>query len=35
VLDPRSAHAQASYVLPPVHVRRGDAAAALQRAPHR
>ena len=34
LLDPRSAHAQASYVLPPVHVRRGDAAAALQRAPH-
>jgi xanthine dehydrogenase large subunit len=34
VLTPQQAHAAQSYVLPPVHVRRGDAAAALQRAPH-
>ncbi|WP_234263747.1 xanthine dehydrogenase molybdopterin binding subunit [Hydrogenophaga sp. NFH-34] len=34
VLTPQQAHAQQSYVLPPVHVTRGDAAAALQRAPH-
>jgi len=35
VLDPRTAHAQGAYVLPPVHVRRGDAAAAIAQAPHR
>ncbi|TNF61621.1 MAG: xanthine dehydrogenase molybdopterin binding subunit, partial [Burkholderiales bacterium] len=35
VLTPQQAHARQSYVLPPVHVTRGDAAAALQRAPHR
>jgi xanthine dehydrogenase large subunit len=34
VLSVHQAHAQASYVLPPVHVKRGDAAAALARAPH-
>jgi xanthine dehydrogenase large subunit len=34
VLDARQAHADESYVLPPVHVARGDAAAALARAPH-
>ncbi|MDP2261571.1 MAG: xanthine dehydrogenase molybdopterin binding subunit [Hydrogenophaga sp.] len=34
VLDVHTAHAQQSYVLPPVHVARGDAPAALQRAPH-
>jgi xanthine dehydrogenase large subunit len=34
VLTPQQAHAKQSYVLPPVHVIRGDAAAALQRAPH-
>jgi xanthine dehydrogenase large subunit len=34
VLDVRDALAQQSYVLPPVTVRRGDAAAALARAPH-
>ena len=34
VLSVHEAHALESYVLPPVHVRRGDAAAALQRAPH-
>ncbi len=35
VLDVRTAHAQASYVLPPVTVARGDAAGALARAPQR
>nr|WP_315227207.1 xanthine dehydrogenase molybdopterin binding subunit [uncultured Albidiferax sp.] len=34
-LDVRAAHAAQSYVLPPVFVRRGDAAAALASAPHR
>ncbi|NIC40069.1 xanthine dehydrogenase molybdopterin binding subunit, partial [Aquabacterium sp. A08] len=34
VLTPREAHAQQRYVLPPVHVRRGDAASALAQAPH-
>ncbi|MCB2016612.1 MAG: molybdopterin-dependent oxidoreductase, partial [Hydrogenophaga sp.] len=34
VLTPQLAHAQQSYVLPPVHVTRGDAAAALRRAAH-
>jgi xanthine dehydrogenase large subunit len=35
VLSVQDALAQQSYVLAPVHVRRGDAAQALQRAPHR
>ena len=35
VLDVREALAARSFVLPPVHVRRGDAAAALARAEHR
>lgn len=35
VLDPRTAHAHGAYVLPPVHVRRGDAATAIVQAPHR
>jgi xanthine dehydrogenase large subunit len=35
VLDVHTAHRMGSYVLPPVHVQRGDAVAALQRAPHR
>jgi xanthine dehydrogenase large subunit len=35
VLHAREAHAQGSYVLPPVHVARGDADAALAQAPHR
>jgi len=35
VVHARQAHAAQSYVLPPVHVARGDAAAALARAPHR
>jgi xanthine dehydrogenase large subunit len=34
VLSVHEAHALESYVLPPVQVKRGDAAAALQRAPH-
>nr|WP_315243734.1 xanthine dehydrogenase molybdopterin binding subunit [uncultured Albidiferax sp.] len=34
LLDVRTAHAAQSYVLPPVFVRRGDAAAALAAAPH-
>lgn len=34
VLTPREAHARQSYVLPPVHVTRGDAATALKNAPH-
>ena len=34
VLHARQAHAAQSYVLPPVHVARGDATAALARAPH-
>ncbi len=35
VLDVHTAHAQQSYVLPPVFVRRGDAEGALLRSPHR
>ena len=35
VLTVHEAHARQSYVLPPVHVKRGDAAQALSRAPHR
>jgi xanthine dehydrogenase large subunit len=35
VLTPRAAHAAQSYVLPPMHLKRGDAAAALAQAPHR
>ncbi|TSE26098.1 putative xanthine dehydrogenase molybdenum-binding subunit XdhA [Tepidimonas sediminis] len=35
VLDVEQAHAQGHYVLPPVHLCRGDAAAALAQAPHR
>jgi xanthine dehydrogenase large subunit len=34
VLSVWEAHALQSYVLPPVHVKRGDAQAALARAPH-
>ena len=34
VLSVHEAHTQQSYVLPPVHVKRGDAQAALQHAPH-
>ncbi|MEP7207188.1 MAG: xanthine dehydrogenase molybdopterin binding subunit [Casimicrobiaceae bacterium] len=35
VLTPQEARRQMSYVLPPMHLRRGDAAAALAGAPHR
>jgi len=35
ILDVREALAAQSFVLPPVHVRRGDAAQALAKAPHR
>ena len=35
VLDTATAIARQSFVLPPVHVRRGDADAGLARAPHR
>jgi xanthine dehydrogenase large subunit len=35
VLDARSAHAKQQYVLPPMHLARGDAAHAIRRAPHR
>ncbi|MEJ6020640.1 xanthine dehydrogenase molybdopterin binding subunit [Ramlibacter sp. PS4R-6] len=35
ILTPREAHAQQSYVLPPVTVRRGDADAALARSKRR
>ncbi len=34
VLTVHQAHAQSSYVLPPVHVKRGDADAGLARAAH-
>ena len=34
VLSVHEAHALEHYVLPPVHVARGDAKAALKRAPH-
>ncbi|MDM7944552.1 MAG: xanthine dehydrogenase molybdopterin binding subunit [Hydrogenophaga sp.] len=34
VISVHEAHALESHVLPPVHVKRGDAAAALKRAPH-
>jgi len=35
ILTPRAAHAAQSYVLPPMHLARGDAAAALMQAPHK
>jgi xanthine dehydrogenase large subunit len=35
VLTAREAHAQQQYVVPPMHLARGDAAAALARAPRR
>ena len=35
VLNAREAHAKQQYVVPPMHLRRGDAAAALASAPHR
>ncbi|HSQ73785.1 MAG TPA: molybdopterin cofactor-binding domain-containing protein, partial [Rubrivivax sp.] len=35
VLTPQEAHAAQQYVLPPIHLQRGDAAAAIAAAPHR
>jgi len=35
VLGPREAHAAQQYVVPPMHLQRGDAATALAAAPHR
>ncbi|MEO5701831.1 MAG: xanthine dehydrogenase molybdopterin binding subunit [Casimicrobiaceae bacterium] len=35
VLTPQEARRQRSYVLPPMHLKRGDAEAALAGAPHR
>ncbi|MCB1998851.1 MAG: molybdopterin-dependent oxidoreductase, partial [Rhodoferax sp.] len=35
VLTAREAHAQQQYVVPPMHLNRGDAAAAIAAAPHR
>jgi len=35
ILSPRAAHAAQSYVLPPMQLRRGDAAGAFERAPHK
>ena len=35
ILTPQSAHAAGQYVVPPMHLSRGDADAALAAAPHR
>jgi xanthine dehydrogenase large subunit len=35
LLTPEAAHAAGQYVVPPMHLKRGDAAAALANAPHR
>jgi xanthine dehydrogenase large subunit len=35
ILTAREAHAAAQYVVPPMHLARGDAASALASAPHR
>ena len=35
VLDPLQAHAAGQYVVPPMHLVRGDARAAIDAAPHR
>ena len=35
ILTPRAAHAAQSYVLPPMHLARGNPAAALAQAPHK
>jgi len=35
VLTPQQAHAMQRYVLPPMHLARGDARAAIDNAPHR
>ncbi|MEY4428782.1 MAG: xanthine dehydrogenase molybdopterin binding subunit, partial [Pseudomonadota bacterium] len=34
VLDPLQAHAQQQYVVPPMHMARGDVAQAMTQAPH-
>ena len=35
ILTPEAAHAAKQYVLPPMHLQRGDAASAIAAAPHR
>ena len=35
ILSPLEAHARQQYVVPPMHLARGDASAALATAPHR
>ena len=35
ILTPQQAHAAQQYVVPPMHLARGDAAAAIAQAPHR
>jgi xanthine dehydrogenase large subunit len=35
VLTPQEAHAKGQYVLPPMHLQRGEARSAIERAPHR
>jgi xanthine dehydrogenase large subunit len=35
ILTPEAAHAAQQYVVPPMHLARGDAAAAIAAAPHR
>jgi len=35
ILTPQAAHAAQQYVVPPMHLQRGDAAAAIKAAPHR
>jgi xanthine dehydrogenase large subunit len=35
ILNAREAHAKQQYVLPPMHLERGDARGAIARAPHR
>ncbi len=35
ILTPQAAHAASAYVLPPMHLQRGDAAKAIAAAPHR
>ncbi len=35
ILTPQAAHAAQQYVVPPMHLSRGDAASALATAPHR
>ena len=35
ILTPQAAHAAQAYVVPPMHLQRGDAACAMAAAPHR